>query len=320
MVQKSCDSANQNCKKRLIAMGATSSLERTSDTEELFFWNSPKSKDAGQDNHSTKRRDSQHMESGNISTGGMNCAFDIQHAKSCGFPSATATRPKSKDRKVLLESDLISQKSEFHNWNLDFCWCSNPDLKSKPQHMKQTLPSPRNAKISWSGAEDSHARRRHSENNHEHVSPALRTISASDSNKLRHGSPASPALRALDGIEHAHGIPSWAREPTPLAGWSAAEQQTIINAIHNCHPGTRLDEDHRRAAFAKLIGPGRPLAGRSVWECEECFAHVQANSIAFFGPSHHHHHHHRHSAPAHHHRHSAPALHHRSSSPLACKR
>ena len=36
--------------------------------------------------------------------------------------------------------------------------------------------------------------------------------------------------------------------------------------------------------FAKLIGHGRPLAGRSIEDCQQCYDHLARSRIAYFGP------------------------------------
>ena len=271
-------------------MGANSSSLDEKTSEGLWFCNSPTLQEAGHDSCSIQRRDSW------ITENGMNC---VKISDTCGFSSATAPVQSSKERKTLSESELINEKSELNEWDVDFCWCRGPIVK---QRQAQNLESPRNPGNPWS-------KKAHSKNEskvQEQESPALRTISASDSNKLCDIE--SPVLRASKGIGQSHGTPSWAKEPPPLDGWSAAEQQAVMNAIHSCSPGNRRSFDHRRAAFSKLIGPGRPLDGKSVLDCEECFAHVQANRIAYFGPSHH-----RTSSPGH--RRSSSPAHHGNSSP-----
>jgi hypothetical protein len=248
-------------------MGANSSVERTSGR--FLFWNGPDAQGAERDSRSPKRRESRTMESGD---------------------DAKSSELNSKGRPTQRED------MKFKNWNFDLCWCDCPHQKEKQQ---QKFLSPRFLGNRWSKTDDPRTCR--NDDNKMQGPPALRVLSASDSNILRDSkSPVSPVLSASDGMGRTHGTPPWAKYPAPLDGWSAAQQQAVMNAIHSCSPQFRRNQVHRQTAFAKLIGPGRPLEGKTVWDCEECFAHVQANRVAFFGPSHHPHH--RDSPPARHHK------------------
>ncbi len=104
---------------------------------------------------------------------------------------------------------------------------------------------------------------------------------------------ADPKMKdqVVDGLSDHEGkarsVPSWEKDPTPLEGWSVEEQRALLNAI-NLSPGEfRKGPDHRQIVFSRLIRPSRPLEGRKISDCEECYAHIQANRVVYFGPTHH---------------------------------
>jgi hypothetical protein len=109
-------------------------------------------------------------------------------------------------------------------------------------------------------------------------------------------------LAALNGKEaQARNISSWERDPSPMEGWSEEEQQSLIHELSKSPRGLRKCQAHRELVFSKLVRQRMPLEGRKVLECEECYRHIEANRIVFFGPIQHQRatHHHTASASAH---------------------
>ncbi len=109
-------------------------------------------------------------------------------------------------------------------------------------------------------------------------------------------------LAALNGKEaQARDISSWGKDPSPMQGWSVEEQQSLIHELSKSPRGLRKFPEHRELVFSKLVRQRMPLEGRSVLECEECYRHIEANRIVFFGPIQHQRtlHHHTASASAH---------------------
>jgi hypothetical protein len=103
--------------------------------------------------------------------------------------------------------------------------------------------------------------------------------------------PKMKGYQVIDGLSDNEGkarpVPSWEKDPTPLEGWSVEQQRALINAI-NLSPGEfRKGPDHRQNLFVNLIRPRKPLEGRKLSDCEECYAHIQANRVVYFGPTHH---------------------------------
>ncbi len=78
--------------------------------------------------------------------------------------------------------------------------------------------------------------------------------------------------------------PSWKQDPSPLPDWSVSEQRIMIEALKGLTPLAKSDLESRRAFLGNLIRPNGPLAGKSLAQCEACFAYVQRKRIAFFGP------------------------------------
>ena len=78
-------------------------------------------------------------------------------------------------------------------------------------------------------------------------------------------------------------IPSWEKDPLPLEDWSADEQQALIHALRSSQD-LRRHPEHRQLVYTRLIRSNMPLEGRTLSECEECYEHIQANRIAYFGP------------------------------------
>ncbi len=81
---------------------------------------------------------------------------------------------------------------------------------------------------------------------------------------------------------------SWEKDPPPMDGWTTDEQQTLINELSKSPRDSRRYPEHREMVFTNLIRPNKPLEGRKVSECEQCYEHVQANRIVYFGPIQHH--------------------------------
>jgi hypothetical protein len=79
-------------------------------------------------------------------------------------------------------------------------------------------------------------------------------------------------------------LSTWKKDPVPLEGWSVEEQRALIEAMNNIPRDLRKRSDHRYTIFASLVRPHKPLEGRKISECEECYDHIQAKRIAFFGP------------------------------------
>ncbi len=82
-------------------------------------------------------------------------------------------------------------------------------------------------------------------------------------------------------------IPSWEKDPSPMEGWSVEEQEALIQAISMSPRDLRHPAEHRQLIFARLIRSNMPLRGRTLSECEACYAHIRANRIAYFGPTQH---------------------------------
>jgi hypothetical protein len=70
-------------------------------------------------------------------------------------------------------------------------------------------------------------------------------------------------------------VPSWEKDKAALEGWTVKEQRGLINAISQSPRELQKQPAHK------------PLDGRNLTDCEECYAHIQANRIAYFGPMQH---------------------------------
>ena len=76
--------------------------------------------------------------------------------------------------------------------------------------------------------------------------------------------------------------PSWKQDPVPLPGWSVEDQRKLIDALSKLPETAKRNAENRHTLFGNLIRPGRPLAGKTLAECESCFQYVQRKRIAFF--------------------------------------
>ena len=100
--------------------------------------------------------------------------------------------------------------------------------------------------------------------------------------------PSDKTLAALSRKEdQERRIPSWEKDPPPLEGWSADEQHAFINELSKSPRDLRHRFEHRQLVYTKLLRSDALLEGRTLSECEECYEHIQANRIAYFGPTQH---------------------------------
>ncbi len=105
------------------------------------------------------------------------------------------------------------------------------------------------------------------------------TTPQSPNSKLR-----DEVIAAINGQNCKERRSSWERDPTPLKDWSVEEQRALITALNSIPRDLRNDSDHRHLVFCDLIRPHKPLDGKKLSECEECYEHIKANRIAYFGP------------------------------------
>ena len=75
-------------------------------------------------------------------------------------------------------------------------------------------------------------------------------------------------------------VPSWQQQPAPLEGWTAQEQQVLIDELE-ANPQALRHHAHRERVFEKI----HRLTGKTLKQIEQCYHHIQAKRIAYFGKS-----------------------------------
>ena len=83
-----------------------------------------------------------------------------------------------------------------------------------------------------------------------------------------------------DSIEQA-AAPVWLRDPEPLSTWTVEQQRVFITQLDD-HPWSRNHSHHLQKAIEKTH---RLIPEKSIREIEECYKHLQAKRIAYFGPT-----------------------------------
>ena len=74
-------------------------------------------------------------------------------------------------------------------------------------------------------------------------------------------------------------VPSWRRSPAPMKDWTAGEQQVLIDQLES-NPQAWRHHAHRERVFEKTQ---RLLTGKTMAQIEQCYHHLQAKRIAYFG-------------------------------------
>ena len=73
--------------------------------------------------------------------------------------------------------------------------------------------------------------------------------------------------------------PVWLRDPEPLPTWTP-DQQRVLIALLDEQPEHRQDAVHLKRVFGAAH---RRMPERTIDEIEECYRHLQAKRIAYFG-------------------------------------
>jgi hypothetical protein len=82
-------------------------------------------------------------------------------------------------------------------------------------------------------------------------------------------------------------VPSWAREPDPIPGWTLEEQRALISATKELQKERQRiqeyypTEEQAQWEYLRLIA--RRVPGKSADDCKQCLKHFQKEHIAFFG-------------------------------------
>ena len=75
-------------------------------------------------------------------------------------------------------------------------------------------------------------------------------------------------------------VPAWKQEPTPLAGWTKASQQQLMQAAKEA----KLRAAKGTPYFRKKLGEiAKRFPNKTAKECEECFLHVESSRVVYFG-------------------------------------
>ena len=90
----------------------------------------------------------------------------------------------------------------------------------------------------------------------------------------------SPAETPDSSIKHVQ-VPSWKRPPEPMEGWTVKEQQILIDDLDS-NPHARNHHGHLERVFERTH---RALPDKTLKQIEQCYHHLQAKRIAYFGPS-----------------------------------
>ena len=93
----------------------------------------------------------------------------------------------------------------------------------------------------------------------------------------REGSPAETRRSSTELMQ----VPSWKRPPEPMKGWTVLEQQILIDDLDS-HPHARNHHGHLERVFERTH---RALPDKTLEQIEQCYRHLQAKRIAFFGAS-----------------------------------
>ena len=88
----------------------------------------------------------------------------------------------------------------------------------------------------------------------------------------------SPAETPDSSIKHVQ-VPSWKRPPEPMEGWTVKEQQILIDDLDS-NPHARNHHGHLERVFERTH---RALPDKTLKQIEQCYRHLQAKRIAYFG-------------------------------------
>ena len=88
----------------------------------------------------------------------------------------------------------------------------------------------------------------------------------------------SPAETPDSSIKHVQ-VPSWKRPPEPMEGWTVKEQQILMDDLDS-NPHARNHHGHLERVFERTH---RALPDKTLKQIEQCYRHLQAKRIAYFG-------------------------------------
>jgi hypothetical protein len=111
--------------------------------------------------------------------------------------------------------------------------------------------------------------------------PSFAEIFRSASNSTSGGG----SIRSSDGSIRGAGSfrasssSSWIEVPPPLKGWTQEEQQIFMDILHE-FPKAGRNPTHLELALVKAK---KKLPVKTAADCHQCFKHLQASRVAYFG-------------------------------------
>ena len=87
---------------------------------------------------------------------------------------------------------------------------------------------------------------------------------------------------AQDGsFNHTAKVPVWDQDPIPLPGWTGTDQKLLMLAAKEEKLRAMQDPKRIRRKLEKI---SKQFPHKTFKECEQCFRHVEACKVVYFGP------------------------------------